>query len=137
MLLRNLGSFKENLDKVILVQDNYSNIEKILMDLDIKKVDGILLDIGVSSHQLDEGSRGFSYHQDAPLDMRMNLDKEFSAWDVVNRYSKEDLERIIWDYGEERWAKRIAEFIVMERKIITIDTTLQLVDIIKKPYQKI
>ncbi len=127
---------RENLDKVILVQDNYSNIEKILMDLDIKKVDGILLDIGVSSHQLDEGSRGFSYHQDAPLDMRMNLDKEFSAWDVVNRYSKEDLERIIWDYGEERWAKRIAEFIVIERKNYPINTTLQLVDIIKKAIPK-
>ena len=126
----------ENLDKVILVQDNYSNIEKILTDLDIEKVDGILLDIGVSSYQLDEGSRGFSYHQDAPLDMRMNLDEKFSAWDVVNKYSKEDLERVIWDYGEERWAKRIAEFIVIERKNHSIDTTLQLVDIIKKAIPK-
>ena len=127
---------EENLDKVILVQDNYSNIEEILRNLKIDKVDGILLDIGVSSHQLDEGSRGFSYHQDAPLDMRMNLDEKFSAWDVVNKYSKEDLERVIWDYGEERWAKRIAEFIVMERKNHTIDTTLQLVDIIKKAIPK-
>ena len=127
---------EENLDEVILVQDNYSNIEEILRNLDIDKVDGILLDIGVSSHQLDEGSRGFSYHQDAPLDMRMNLDEKFSAWDVVNKYSKEDLERVIWDYGEERWAKRIAEFIVMERKNHTIDTTLQLVDIIKKSIPK-
>lgn len=126
----------ENLDKVILVQDNYSNIEKILTDLDIAKVDGILLDIGVSSHQLDECSRGFSYHQDAPLDMRMNLDENFSAWDVVNKYSKKDLERIIWNYGEERWAKRIAEFIVVERKNHSIDTTLQLVDVIKKAIPK-
>lgn len=127
---------KNHLDKVILVQNNYSNIEEILKDLNIEKVDGILLDIGVSSHQLDEGSRGFSYHQDAVLDMRMNVDSEFSAWDVVNKYSKADLERIIWDYGEERWAKRIAEFIVIERKNHTIDTTLELVEIIKKAIPK-
>mgnify|MGYP000949826239 CR=1 FL=1 len=127
---------KNHLDKVILVQDNYRNIENILKDLNIEKVDGILLDIGVSSHQLDEGSRGFSYHQDAPLDMRMNLEQEFSAWHVVNTYSQAELERIIWDYGEERWAKRIAEFIVMERKDNSIDTTLELVDIIKKAIPK-
>ena len=127
---------KNHLDKVILVQNNYSNIEEILKDLNIEKVDGILLDIGVSSHQLDEGSRGFSCHQDAVLDMRMNVDSEFSAWDVVNKYSKADLERIIWDYGEERWAKRIAEFIVIERKNHTIDTTLELVEIIKKAIPK-
>ncbi len=108
---------KNHLDKVILVQDNYRNIENVINDLNIEKVDGIFLDIGVSSHQLDEGSRGgFSYHQDAPLDMRMNLEQEFCAWHVVNTYSQKELERIIWDYGEERWAKRIAEFIVMERK---------------------
>lgn len=127
---------KDELDKVILVQDNYRNIENILEDLNIEKVDGILLDIGVSSHQLDEGIRGFSYHKDAPLDMRMNLEQNFSAWDVVNTYSMEDLEKIIWNYGEERWAKRIAEFIVMERKKANIDTTLQLVDIIKKAIPK-
>lgn len=123
---------REDLDKVILVENNYKNIEAILKELKIDKVDGILLDIGVSSHQLDEGERGFSYHQDAPLDMRMDQGQEFSAWDLVNKYSKEDLERIIWDYGEERWSKRIAEFIVKERQIASIDTTLELVEVIKK-----
>ncbi|NMB08026.1 MAG: 16S rRNA (cytosine(1402)-N(4))-methyltransferase RsmH [Tissierellia bacterium] len=127
---------KNELDKVILVQDNYGNIKKILNNLNMEKVDGILLDIGVSSHQLDEGIRGFSYHKDAPLDMRMDLEQDFSAWDVVNKYSKEELEKIIWDYGEERWAKRIAEFIVRERKKANIDTTLQLVDVIKKAIPK-
>lgn len=126
----------ENFKKVILVQDNYSNIEKILGALNIEKVDGILLDIGVSSHQLDEGMRGFSYHKDAPLDMRMNLEQKFSAWDVVNKYSKTDLEKIIWEYGEERWAKRIAQFIVLERKESPINTTIQLVEIIKKAIPK-
>lgn len=123
---------KDNLDKVILVHDNFVNIENILSSLDIERVDGILLDIGVSSHQLDEKERGFSYQKDAPLDMRMNNTQKFSAWDVVNTYSEKDLERIIWNYGEERWAKRIAQFIVEGRRERAIDTTLQLVDIIKK-----
>lgn len=127
---------KDNLDKVVLVQDNYRNIERILRDLNIEKVDGILLDIGVSSHQLDEGTRGFSFHKDALLDMRMDLEQNFSAWDVVNKYSKADLEKIIWNYGEERWAKRIAEFIVVERKKSPLDTTLQLVEVIKKAIPK-
>ncbi len=127
---------KDDLDNVILVHDNYVNIENILSDLHIEKVDGILLDIGVSSHQLDEEERGFSYHKDAPLDMRMDKTKDFTAWDVVNKYSERELERIIWDYGEERWAKRIAEFIVDERKVKPIDTTLQLVDVIKAAIPK-
>ena len=135
-LNKSTGVLKNELDKVILVQDNYGNIKKILNNLNMEKVDGILLDIGVSSHQLDEGIRGFSYHKDAPLDMRMDLEQDFSAWDVVNKYSKEELEKIIWDYGEERWAKRIAEFIVRERKKANIDTTLQLVDVIKKAIPK-
>ena len=127
---------KDSLDKTVLVHDNYRNISKILKDLKIEKVDGILLDIGVSSHQLDEEERGFSYHKEAALDMRMDKTKDFSAWDVVNKYSEKDLERIIWDYGEERWAKRIAEFITNERKTKAIDTTLELVDIIKKAIPK-
>ena len=127
---------KDEIDKTVLVHENYVNIDKILSDLNIGKVDGILLDIGVSSHQLDEEGRGFSYHNDAPLDMRMDKTKDFTAWDVVNKYSEGDLERIIWDYGEERWAKRIAEFIVRSRKIEPIDTTLELVDVIKKAIPK-
>ncbi len=92
--------------------------------------------MGVSSHQLDEKERGFSYQKDAPLDMRMDNTQKLTAWDVVNTYSEEDLERIIWNYGEDRWAKRIAQFIVNERREKPIDTTLQLVDIIKKAIPK-
>lgn len=127
---------KDYKDKTILVHDNYINIEKILSDLDIEKVDGILLDIGVSSHQIDEGERGFSYQRNGPLDMRMDETREFSAWDIVNKYSKNDLEQILWDYGEERWASRIVEFILEARDIKPIDTTFQLVDVIKKAIPK-
>lgn len=114
-----------------LVHNNFHNIDSILEELDISKVDGILMDLGVSSYQLDEGERGFSYMKDAPLDMRMNRDREFSAYDVVNSYSMEDLWRIIRDYGEEKFAKRVAEFIVNRREEKPIETTLELVDIIK------
>ena len=114
-----------------LVHNNFHNIDSILEELDIPKVDGILMDLGVSSYQLDEGERGFSYMKDAPLDMRMNRDREFSAYDVVNSYSMEDLWRIIRDYGEEKYAKRVAEFIVNRREEKPIETTLELVDIIK------
>ena len=114
-----------------LVHNNYHNIDSILEELEIPKVDGILMDLGVSSYQLDEGERGFSYMKDAPLDMRMNRDREFSAYDVVNSYSMEDLWRIIRDYGEEKFAKRVAEFIVNKREEKPIETTLELVDIIK------
>ncbi|NLY86474.1 MAG: 16S rRNA (cytosine(1402)-N(4))-methyltransferase RsmH [Tissierellia bacterium] len=127
---------REHEDRVIFVHNNFRNIDDILDDLGIEKVDGILLDLGVSSHQLDEESRGFSHNKDAPLDMRMDETKDFSAWDVVNKYSEEELARIIWDYGEERWAKRIAKFIVEERKKKPIDTTLELVSIIKKAIPK-
>lgn len=123
-------------DKVILVKNNYENIDTILREQNIEKVDGILLDIGVSSHQFDEASRGFSHNQDAPLDMRMDKSQEISAWVVVNKYSKEELEDIIFNYGEERWARRIAEFIVEERSINPIDTTLDLVSVIKKAIPK-
>ena len=101
-----------------------------------EKIDGMLLDIGVSSHQLDEAERGFSYQQDAPLDMRMNPDRPFSAYDVVNGYDEDELDRVIFTYGEERWARRIAQFIVKEREAKPIETTGELVDIIKKAVPK-
>ncbi len=115
-----------------LVQSNYSDIKSVLADLGIAGLDGALLDLGVSSFQLDNPERGFSYMQDAPLDMRMSGDESFTAEDVVNGYSREDLTRVIKDYGEERWASRIAEFIVKERQKEPITTTFQLVDIIKR-----
>jgi 16S rRNA (cytosine1402-N4)-methyltransferase len=118
-------------DNVIFVHNNFSNIKDILKELKIEKIDGILLDLGVSSHQLDVPERGFSYMQDAPLDMRMNMDSEFSAMDVVNEYTKEELIRVIRDYGEEKWASRVAEFIVKERSLKPISTTYELVEIIK------
>lgn len=123
---------KDYRDKVTLVHSNFENIDGVLNNLGINKVDGVLLDIGVSSHQLDEGSRGFSYHQDSALDMRMNREEDFSAWNVVNEYSEKELSSILWDFGEEKWAKRIAEFIVAERKEKTIDTTMELVEVLKK-----
>ena len=128
-----LDEFK---DRVKLIHNNYENIDKVLEELGLGQVDGILLDLGVSSHQLDEESRGFSHNKDAPLDMRMDNTADLTAWDVVNKYSKEDLEKIIWDYGEDRWAKRIAEFIVNERMEKPIDTTLELVTVIKKAIPK-
>ena len=123
-------------DKITFVRDNFGNIANILDGLGIARIDGMLLDIGVSSHQLDEAERGFSYQQDAPLDMRMNPDKPFSAYDVVNGYDEDALDRVIFTYGEERWARRIAQFIVKEREAKPIETTGELVDIIKKAVPK-
>lgn len=117
--------------KVHLVHSNYADIKQVLRDLDIKGIDGALLDIGVSSYQLDNSERGFSYMQDAPLDMRMNRDESFSAEDVVNTYSEAKLTEVIRKYGEERWASRISKFIVKARDEERITTTGQLVDIIK------
>ena len=116
---------------VNLVNDNYKNIKDVLSNLNITGVDGILLDLGVSSYQLDTPERGFSYRFDAPLDMRMNTNDELTAEYVVNQYTKEDLVRIFRDYGEEKWAVRIADFIVDKRKSAPIKTTFELVDIIK------
>lgn len=127
---------REYLDKVTFVKDNFSNIKNILENLDVSKIDGILLDLGVSSHQLDEGERGFSYNHDAKLDMRMDTDRGISAYDVVNTYSEKQLHSIIKDYGEENWAKRIAEFIVKERELKPIETTYELVSVIKKAVPK-
>ena len=127
---------RNELDKITFVRDDFGNIGAILDNLGIEKIDGMLLDIGVSSHQLDEAERGFSYQQDAPLDMRMDTSKPFSAYDVVNTYSEEELNRIFFTYGEERWAKRIAQFIVAERAQHPIMTTGELVDIIKKAVPK-
>ena len=121
----------KNYSNVTFVHSNFSSIENVLNNLNIDGVDGILMDLGVSSYQLDEGERGFSYMRDAPLDMRMNRDNDFSAYNVINEYSEEDLYRIIRDYGEEKFARRIASFIVENRQEKNIETTLELVEIIK------
>ncbi|HHW57704.1 MAG TPA: 16S rRNA (cytosine(1402)-N(4))-methyltransferase RsmH [Clostridia bacterium] len=121
----------KNYKNIEYINDNFKNIKEILKKLRIYKVDGILLDLGVSSYQLEEVDRGFSYIKDAPLDMRMDKSSPFSAYDVVNKYSDKELERVIKEYGEEKWASRIAKFIVKERKKGEIKTTFQLVDIIK------
>ncbi|GLC32386.1 16S rRNA (cytosine(1402)-N(4))-methyltransferase RsmH [Clostridium omnivorum] len=118
-------------DNVIYVHNNFYNIKEVLDELNIEGVDGILMDLGVSSHQLDEGERGFSYMKDAPLDMRMNRDSNFSAYNVINNYSEEELTRVIRDFGEEKFARRIAKFIVDRRGEKPIETTYELVDIIK------
>lgn len=118
--------------RVDIVKDNFANLAGILDNLKVDRIDGVLFDLGVSSHQLDTAQRGFSYMQDAPLDMRMNQQSEFSAYDVVNGYDEKELCRIFKEYGEERWYKRIAQFIVAERKKTPIRTTGELVDIIKK-----
>ena len=121
-----------NYTNFVLVHDNHTNILNILERLNIQGVDGILLDLGVSSYQLDNESRGFSYMKDAPLDMRMNRDDKLTAKDVVNKYSEEELTRIFFDYGEEKYSKQIAKNIVDKRKSKQIETTLELVDIIKQ-----
>lgn len=118
--------------RFIPVQRNFQDIGNVLDMLCIEKVDGIMFDLGVSSYQLDTPERGFSYMQDGPLDMRMNQSQKQSAYDVINTYSEADLYRIIKDYGEERWAKRIASFIVAYRKEKPICRTEELVRIIKK-----
>ena len=115
----------------ILVRSTYAEIKDVLERENISGIDGALLDIGVSSFQLDNSERGFSYMQDAPLDMRMNREDPMTAADVVNSYTRQQLTNIIREYGEERWAARIAEFIVRARKQKEIETTWQLVDIIK------
>ena len=118
-------------DKFVVVRDNYCNIKSVLENLDIKKVDGIYLDLGVSSYQLDTASRGFTYRVDAPLDMRMDDRKEETAGDIVNNYSESELFRVIRDYGEDRFAKNIAKHIVKYRQNKRIETTGELTEIIR------
>lgn len=122
--------------RVKFVHSNFENIKEELEKIGVYKIDGVLADLGVSSHQLDEADRGFSYMQDAPLDMRMDVRCEFSAYDVVNTYTEDELTKIIKDYGEDNWAKRIAKFIVEERANKPIETTGELVDVIKKAIPK-
>ncbi len=117
--------------RVSFVNGNFSDILSILNELGIEKINGAVLDLGVSSYQLDNAERGFSYMHDAPLDMRMNTDDKLSAYDVVNTYTQEELVKIFYSYGEEKWSRRIAEFIVKRREISPVNTTFELVDIIK------
>ena len=123
-----LASFKNN---VTLVHSNFCEMAQVLKDLNIAGVDGILLDLGVSSPQLDDGKRGFSYMVDAPLDMRMNNEDALTAHTVVNTWPQEELKRILYNYGEERYAPQIAANICRRREEKTIDTTLELVDVIR------
>ena len=118
-------------DRVTLVHSNFCEIKQVLSDLEIEGVDGILLDLGVSSPQLDDGERGFSYMVDAPLDMRMNNEDSLSAHTVVNSWPYEELKRILYEYGEERYAPKIASAICKRREEKPIETTLELVDIIR------
>ncbi|SKB67185.1 16S rRNA (cytosine1402-N4)-methyltransferase [Lachnospiraceae bacterium] len=118
-------------DRVTIVRSNYSNVKGVLQELGIEQVDGIMLDLGVSSYQLDTAERGFSYMEDAPLDMRMDQRSPLSAYDIVNGYSEQELFRLIRDYGEDKFAKNIAKHICIERAKKEIRTTLELSEIIK------
>ena len=118
-------------DRVTLVHSNFSRLDEVLEDLGIPGVDGILLDLGVSSPQLDEAERGFSYMADAPLDMRMNSEDSLTAHEVVNTWPKEELRRILYEYGEERYAPQIAAAIERRRAVKPIETPLELVDVIR------
>ena len=130
-----LGERLGGLENVTIVKNNFSNIKQILADLGIDKIDGVLLDLGVSSFQLDTDERGFSYHKNAPLDMRMSK-TGISARDVVNTYSEQELSNILFRYGEEKFARQIARNIAAFRQNEPIETTFQLVDIIKASYPK-
>ena len=118
-------------DNYEIINSNFVNIKSELNKRNIDKVDGILFDLGVSSPQLDETERGFSFHKDAKLDMRMNQDQELSAYEVVNNYSESELTKIFYEYGEEKFSKKIASGIVKAREEKKIETTLELVEIIK------
>ena len=119
------------MDRVTLIHSNFSELGEVLKEAGIAGVDGMLFDLGVSSPQLDDASRGFSYMQDAPLDMRMDVSAPLTAYEVVNTWSFEELRRILTEYGEERYSSRIAKAIVTVRETAPIETTLQLVDVIK------
>ncbi len=119
------------MDRVTLVHGNFRELNRILADLEIPAVDGMLFDLGVSSPQLDDGSRGFSYMADAPLDMRMNREDSLTAWEVVNQWPQDEIRRILFEYGEERYASKIAAAIDRRRQVKPVETTLELVDIIR------
>ncbi len=125
------GRLEGLMDRVTLVHGNFGSLAEILDELSLGKVDGMLFDLGVSSPQLDDASRGFSYMQDAPLDMRMDQSSALSAFEVVNQWPEEELKRILWRYGEERYAPAIARAIVRRRADKPVETTLELVDVIK------
>ncbi|MBR3840639.1 MAG: 16S rRNA (cytosine(1402)-N(4))-methyltransferase RsmH [Erysipelotrichales bacterium] len=131
---------RERLQKISnqfeLIHTNFKNIKSELLKRDIQEVDGMMFDLGVSSPQFDDGARGFSYHQDARLDMRMNQEQEKDAYMVVNEYSAKDLSNIFFKYGEEKFSKQIANKIVEKRAIKQIETTLELVDVIKEAMPK-
>ncbi len=125
---KKLANCKCRLD---IVQANFAKLEQVLDSIEVDQVNGILFDLGVSSYQLDTADRGFSYMQDGPLDMRMNTDSDITAYEVVNKYSEQQLAKLILKYGEERWAKRIASFIIKRRNINPFNTTSELVNTIK------
>lgn len=131
-----INSSRERLSQIgsnfTIIKSNFRYMKEKLAELGIDKVDGILFDLGVSSPQLDEKDRGFSYHQDAKLDMRMDLDSDFSAYNVVNEYDEKQLAKIFFEYGEEKYSNSIAKNIVRERQIKPIETTFELVEIIKR-----
>ena len=130
-----LSAAKKNLsefDNVVYVHDNFRNIDSILENLNIDAVDGILVDIGVSSYQIDTAERGFSFRYDSRLDMRMDKSKTFSAYELVNEYSEDELARVIREYGEEKFAKSIARHIVKQREIQEISSTKELEEIVLK-----
>ncbi len=126
---RRLAPYK---GRAVLIRANFTRLADVLNDLEITEVDGVLFDLGVSSHQLDNPVRGFSYQHDAALDMRMDPGQSLTAGDLLNNLTEAELAKIIKDFGEERWAARIASFICRERKQSRIETTAQLVEIIKK-----
>lgn len=121
----------EYMDRVILIHSNFENLVLKLKENNINHIDGLLLDLGVSSYQLDTPERGFSYMHDAPLDMRMDTSIGINAYDVINKYSESELDKVIRDYGEENWHHRIAKFIVEKRQEKPIETTYELVEVIK------
>ena len=122
---------KDYLDKITFVNDNFSELDRVLTEMNVKNLGGVLADLGCSSYQFDTPERGFSYMHDAPLDMRMDVDSPLSAYNVVNEYSEAELKKLIYDYGEERFAPRIAAAICKERNIKPIETTHELSGIIK------
>ena len=119
-------------DRVTFVKSNFAQIAQVIEGQGLAGVDGILFDLGVSSYKLDNGDRGFSYMHDAPLDMRMDRSQPFSAWDVVNTYTQEQLRQILWEYGEERYSGRVAAAIVQQREESPIETTGQLAQVIRE-----